>query len=122
MPGRVSRLAAAAAALLGASGSSALAQEAGPRANVIEFVNDTPYVVRFVYAHMNNVTDLEDDLLGGRELAPGQSFKVDMDLGPNRCVYEISAHFVDEQRLRYRRFDACKETVLRLTMDALEGR
>jgi hypothetical protein len=116
-------LAAASAALSAPAGSlAAEAEGGGPHAKVVEFVNDTPYIVRFIYAHMDNVTDLEDDLLGNEELAPGQRFKVDMDLGPNRCIYEISAHFVDEQRLHYRRFDACKETTLRLTMDALEGR
>jgi hypothetical protein len=72
-----------------------------------------------VYAHMENVTDWEDDLLGTEVLEPGHSFKADLDLGPGRCEYEIMVHLADEQRLHYLRFDACKETALHLEMDAL---
>ena len=89
-------------------------------ANVIEFVNETPQTVMFIYAHMENVTDWEDDLLGTEVLEPGDSFKVDLNLGPGRCEYEIMVHLADEQRLHYRRFDACKETALHMSLNALD--
>jgi len=108
------RFAAVAGAVsLGASGSLAAAD---PHAGVIEFVNETPQAVMFIYAHMDNVTDLEDDLLGEAVLEPGQRFKVNMDLGPHRCIYDIEVHLANEQRLTYRRFDACKGTALHVRL------
>src|SRR6478735_8596008 len=100
----------AAAAVLVGSASGLVAADKEPHANVIEFVNDTPYRVMFIYAHMDNVTDWEDDLLGNDVLEPGQRFRANLDLGPHRCIYEITAQLANEQRLFYRRFDACKET------------
>src|SRR6187549_2427648 len=55
--------AAAGAASLAATGGLAAA-DGDTHAGVIQFVNDTPSRVMFIYAHMDDVTDLEDDLLG----------------------------------------------------------
>jgi hypothetical protein len=98
------------------------ADDGEPHANTVEFVNETPHTVLFIYAHMDNVTDLEDDLLGQDVLEPGQRLKVNMDLGPRRCLYEISVQLRTDGKLWYPRFDACKEATLHLTMDALEAR
>jgi hypothetical protein len=114
--------AAAGATLLVPAGSLSAVEEEGPHAQIVEFINETPHTVVFIYAHMDNVTDLEDDLLGDAVLEPGQRFKIDLDLGPRRCIYEISVYLKTEQRLHYRPFDACKESALHLTMDALDPR
>jgi len=114
---RIATLAGAAALAL-AAGPAAAGDE--PHAGVVEFVNETPQTVMFIYAHMQFVTDLEDDLLGTEVLEPGDSFKVDLNLGPGRCEYEIMVHLADEQRLHYRRFDACKETALHMSLNALD--
>lgn len=121
MPRAVVRFAVAGAALIGLSGGVSAA-EGEPHANVVEFINDTPYAVLFIYPHMDDVTDWEDDLLGNEVLEPGQRFKVNMDLGPRNCIYEITVQLATEQRLHYARFDACKETALHMTMDRLETR
>ena len=116
------RIAAAASAAVIAPAGALAADDAAPHANVVEFVNETPYAVMYIYAHMEGVTDLEEDLLGEEILDPGERIKVEMDLGPNRCVYEIWLDLKTEQRLRYPRFDACKETTLHITMNALDPR
>lgn len=108
------------AGAISAGVAASAATDERPHANVIEFVNDTPQKVMFIYAHMENVTDWEDDLLGEDVLEPGQSFKVDLDLGPGRCEYEIMVHLADKQRLHYWPFDACKQTTLHISMDDLD--
>ena len=109
----------AGAALMGSAGNLAAADDR-PHANTIEFINETPYTVLRIFPHMDDVTDWEDDLLGNDVLESGQRFKANLDLGPGHCVFEMTVNLANEQRLYYRRFDACKETALHMTMAALD--
>ncbi len=104
----------AAAALLGASGGLAAADD-GPHANVVEIVNDTPYVILHLYAHAEGMSDWDEDALGEEVIEPGKSLKIDFDAGPSFCRFEVRIEFAGAPDFNLRNFDACRETVLRVT-------
>jgi len=86
-----------------------------PHANVVEIVNDTPYVILHFYAHAEGMSDWDEDALGDEIIEPGKSLKLDFDVGPNFCRFELRIDFIDRDPLYLNGFDACRETVLHVT-------
>jgi len=104
------------AALADASGSAA-ADEA-PHANVVEIINDTPYTILHLYAHAESMSDWEEDALGEEIIEPGKRLKLDFNVGPNHCRFEMRIEFIDRDPLNLTGFDACRETELHVTVDS----
>ena len=111
-------LAAAAALLLSGSGVIAAAPREGPRANTITLYNDTPSVMLHLYARGEGLSDWQEDILGDQVVEPGRSVRVNLDIGPNHCRFDIKMEFIDGDDVNVPRFDACKETELHATLDA----
>ena len=120
MPGR-SKAMLGIAALAGAAAIAPLtglaAADSPPHANVVEIVNDTPYVILHLYAHAEGMSDWEEDALGEEVIEPGKSLKLDFNVGANFCRFEMRIEFIDGDPLYLRSFDACRETVLHVTVE-----
>lgn len=110
-------LALAAAALAGIGpGAIAATPPEARHGNVVEIVNDTPFTILHFYAHEEGMADWTEDWLGELVIEPGKSLKMDFDAGPNRCRYDIRIEFIDGDDFNLARFDACAETVLRVSV------
>ena len=116
--GRTLVLAAAAALSLSGSAAPAAAPQEGRHANTITLYNDTPSVMLHLYARAEGVSDWQEDILGNLVVEPGKSIKVNLDIGPNRCRFDIRMEFIDGDDVNLPRFDACKETELHAALEA----
>jgi len=110
----------AATTALALSGPAAMAAEPqeGPRANTITLYNDTPSVMLHLYARGEGLADWQEDILGDLVVEPGKSVRVNLDIGPNHCRFDIRMEFIDGDDVAVPRFDACKETELHATLEA----
>jgi hypothetical protein len=97
---------------LTATVAPAAAPREAPHANTIVLFNDTSMVLLYLYARAEGSADWEEDLLGNLVVEPGKSIKVNLDIGPNRCRFDIRVEFIDDSKQYFPRFDACRETVL----------
>ena len=71
-----------------------------------------------LYARGEGLSDWQEDILGDQVVEPGRSVRVNLDIGPNHCRFDIKMEFIDGDDVNVPRFDACKETELHATLDA----
>lgn len=100
------RLAIVAAALvLAASGAAQAAPDGKNRKVTVE--NVSTQTVRELYASPITATTWEEDLLGQRTLAPGQSISANIDNGTNECYYDLKAVLANGKAVEQRKVNVC---------------
>ena len=117
-------LAAVAATLLAACGSSedkaapapaaeaAETTEATAAAGVAEvkfnLENSTSYTLTHLYLSPAATDDWENDILGEQTVAAGETAEVSIDDGVESCMYDLRADFDDGDAIDVRGVDVCK--------------
>lgn len=111
-------LAASAAALLAACGSSeekaapAPAEEIAEAAGVAEvkfnLENATGYTLTHLYLSPAASDDWDNDILGEQTVPAGETAEVSIDDGVESCMYDLRADFDDGDAIDVRGVDVCK--------------
>ena len=69
--------------------------------------NLSSQTVRELYASPITATTWEEDLLGQRTLAAGQSISANIDNGTNECYYDLKAVLADGRAMEQRKVNVC---------------
>ncbi|HEX2763122.1 MAG TPA: hypothetical protein VHM92_04655 [Allosphingosinicella sp.] len=100
------RLAIVAATLVfAASGTARAAPDGKNRKVTIE--NVSTQTVRELYASPITAKTWEEDLLGQRTLAPGQSISANIDNGTDECYYDLRAVLANGKAVEQRTVNVC---------------
>jgi hypothetical protein len=104
--GRTFALAAVAAALISTiSGTAAAAPDGKNRKVTVQ--NVSSQTVRELYASPITATIWEEDLLGQRTLAAGQTISANIDNGTTECYYDLKAVLADGKAIEQRKVNVC---------------
>jgi hypothetical protein len=96
---------AAAAALVSVSGAADAASDGKNRVVVVE--NISSQSLNYLYASPISSKTWEEDLLGERTLAQGQSIDANIDNGTNECQYDLRAVMADGREVIRRNINVC---------------
>ena len=96
---------AAAAALVSVSGAADAASDGKNRVVTVE--NISSQSLNYLYASPITSKTWEEDLLGDRTLARGQSIEADIDNGTNECQYDLRAVMADGREVIRRNINVC---------------
>jgi hypothetical protein len=94
-----------AAAAVAIAGSASAAPDGKNRKVLIE--NISSHTVRELYASPITATTWEEDLLGQRTLAAGESINANVDNGTNECYYDLKAVLDNGQAFEKRKINVC---------------
>jgi hypothetical protein len=95
----------AAAALVAGSGSANAAPDGKNRKVTVE--NLSSQTVRELYASPITAKIWEEDLLGQRTLAAGQSISANIDNGTDECYYDLKAVLANGKAVEQRKINVC---------------
>lgn len=96
---------AAAAALVSVSGAADAASDGKNRVVVVE--NFSNQSLNYLYASPITSKTWEEDLLGERTLARGESIEANIDNGTNECQYDLRAVMADGREVIRRNINVC---------------
>jgi hypothetical protein len=95
----------AAAAALGVSTAAGAAPDGKNRKVVVQNVGTS--TVRELYASPITATTWEEDLLGQKTLASGQSISANIDNGTDECYYDLKAVLANGKAWEHRKVNVC---------------
>lgn len=98
-------VAAAVAAAIVVSSNANAAPDGKNRKVTVE--NLSSQTVRELYASPITATIWEEDLLGQRTLAAGQSISANIDNGTNECYYDLKAVLANGKAVEQRKINVC---------------
>ena len=82
-------------------------EEPDDRIRVIVIMNVSSQTLRELYASPVTSDNWEEDLLGARVLAVGESINADIDNGTDECIYDLKAVMADDRELIQRGVNVC---------------
>ncbi|MBO9518421.1 MAG: hypothetical protein J7493_10165 [Porphyrobacter sp.] len=85
---------------------SAWAADGKNRKVVVE--NYTSVTLRELYASPISADTWEEDLLGQRTLAPGETIEADIDNGTEECFYDLKAVLSNDKTVEQRNVNVCE--------------
>ncbi|MDB5673790.1 MAG: hypothetical protein JWM65_772 [Sphingomonas bacterium] len=100
------------AALFLASGAEAQCRDGKNRR--IKIINDTTFSLRELYGSNVGADSWQEDVLGRKVLAPGNTVTVNFDDGTCYCSFDLKAVFSDDTSTIRRSFNVCSETAWRI--------
>ena len=82
-------------------------EEPDDRIRVIVIMNVSSQTLRELYASPVTSDNWEEDLLGARVLAVGESINADIDNGTDECIYDLKAVMADDREFIQRGVNVC---------------
>jgi len=76
----------------------------------VKVENLSSLTLRELYASPVTSDNWEEDLLGQRTLAPGESIDANIDNGTNECYYDLKAVMSNEKVVEQRNINVCAVT------------
>lgn len=87
------------------AGSASAAPDGKNRKVTVE--NISSHTLRELYASPITATTWEEDLLGERTLAPGESISANVDNGTDECYYDLKAVLDTGKEFEQRKVNVC---------------
>jgi hypothetical protein len=106
MMGKIFSYLAAAAALASIAGTASAASTDGKNRKVL-VTNISSQTVNNLYASPVTAKTWEEDLLGQRTLAAGQSISANIDNGTNECMYDLKVVMASGKAFEHRGVNVC---------------
>lgn len=80
----------------------------------VRVINNTATTMRYLYGSNIGTNDWQEDVLGRRVLAPGETIVVNWDDGTCYCTFDFKAVFADGVEVVNRRYNVCTGTEWRI--------
>ena len=74
----------------------------------VEIANKSGYTIVAFHASRSNLTDWQENILGGKKIPSGESMIIDIDDGTKGCIYDFKATFSDGDEVVSEKNDVCE--------------